>query len=137
MSNAVVTTGILIKRALLATPLAFVTIGEITKANPPGYSRNKIPTTTHNDLAESNTLGILRQKDGTLTINYLGGDASHASILADIQGNIKNQWGFFFPSGVTQVGPARVQLFDFIEATVDGVQQVNVALTWAGPIVQT
>lgn len=137
MSNAVVTTGILVKRALFATPAAFATIGEITKVNPPSYSRNKIPTTTHNDGAESNVLGILRQADATFTINFLGGDTGHQAILADILNNIKNHWGIFFPSGVTMQGDARVQLFDPVEATVDGVQQVNCGLTWAGPIVQT
>lgn len=137
MSNAVVTTGILVKRALLATPTSFVTVGEIMKVNPPGYTRNKIPTTTHNDGTESNQLGILRQADCTFTINFLGGDAGHQSILADIQGNVKNQWQILFPSGIAQAGPARVQMFDFVEAVVDGVQQVNCALTWAGPIVQS
>lgn len=137
MSNAVVTTGILVRRALFATPTVFSTVGEITKVNPPGYSRNKIETTTHNDGTESYVLGILRQKDCTFSINFTAADSVHAAILADIQGNIKNQWQILFPSGIAQTGPARVQMFDFIEATVDGVQRADCALTWAGPIVQT
>lgn len=137
MSNAVTATGILVRRALLASPTVFTTVGEITRATPPGYSRNKIESTTHNDGAESYILGILRQKDGAFSINYVAGDAMHAAILADILANTKNQWQFLLPSGVTFAGPGGVQTFQLQEATVDAIQAADVVICWAGPVVQT
>jgi predicted secreted protein len=134
MSEAVTATGILVKRALLATPTVFETIGEIVSVTPPGFSRNKIETTTHNEGAESSVLGILRQKDPAFRINYVGGDATHASLIADIQGNTKNQWQILFPSGVNFTGPARVQKFEMADAPVDSAQQADLALAWAGAV---
>ncbi len=131
MSNAVSTTGILVKRALIASPTAFTTIAELTKVTPPGFSRNKIETSTHNDGTESYILGILRQKDAAFTINY-----THISVLADMMANTKNQWQVLFPSGTSLTGPARVQQFMYTDATVDGSQSADVVLTWAGPVVQ-
>src|SRR5688572_23703553 len=116
MSNAVSTTGILVRRALLATPTVFTTIGEIVSATPPGFSRNKIETTTHNDGAESYVLGILRQKDPTFRINWVGSDATHESVMDDLMGNIKNQWQVALPSGITMTGPAYVQRFEPVDA---------------------
>ena len=107
MSNAVTATGILVQRALIGTPTVFTTVGELTRATPPGYSRNKIDSSTHNDGAESYILGILRQKDGAFSINYIGSDAMHPAILADILANTKNQWQFLLPSGVKFSGAPR------------------------------
>lgn len=115
----------------------FVTIGEITKVTPPGKSRNKIETSTHNDGSESNILGILRQKDGAFTVNYLANDATHIAINTDIDLNLKASWRFTFPSGVVMTGPGRVQQFQIADAPVDAAQQADVVLSWAGPVVQT
>src|SRR5918996_2261117 len=112
MSNAVSTTGIQVKRALLATPTVFTTIAEIFTVTPPGFSRDKISTTTHNDGAESSILGILMQKDPTLRINWVGSEVTHQDILDDLMGNIKNQWQFALPSGITLTGPGRVSRFE-------------------------
>ena len=136
MSNAVATTGILVKRATMAAPTVFTTIAEITKVTPPGKSRNKIETSTHNDGSESSILGILRQKDGAFTINYLAGDATHIQINSDIDTNTKAMWQFAFPSGVTLTGPGRVQSFMPADAPVDGAQQADCVIAWAGPVVQ-
>jgi len=137
MSNAVTTTGILIKRALFATPTSFVTIGEITEIDPGGMSRNKIETSTHNDGSESHVLGILRQADPTLKINYVAGDASHIAILADIANNVKNAWQILFPSGKLRTGYAYVQQFKFDNAPVDGKQGASLAITWAGTVTES
>jgi hypothetical protein len=136
MSNAVTTTGILIKRALLASPTAFTTIGEITEIDPGGMSRNKIETSTHNDGSESHVLGILRQSDPTFKINYVAGDATHIAILADIVNNTKNQWQILFPSGKVRTGQAYVQQFKFDNAPVDGKQGATLAITWAGVVTE-
>lgn len=136
MSNAVTTTGILIKRALFATPTSFVTIGEITEIDPGGISRNKIETTTHNDGSESHVLGILRQTDPTFKINYVGSDATHIALLADIAGNVKNAWQILFPSGKTRTGMAYLQMFKFDPAPVDAKQGASCAITWSGPVVE-
>lgn len=136
MSNAVSTTGILVRRALIGSPTVFTTIAEVTKVTSPGFSRNKIETSTHNDGSESYILGILRQKDAAFTMNYVAGDATHISVLADMLANTKNQWQVALPSGVTFTGPARVQMFQISDAPVDGAQMADVVLTWAGPVVQ-
>lgn len=136
MSNAVTSTGILIKRALLANPTAFVTIGEITEIDPGGMSRNKIETSTHNDGTSSNVLGILRQTDPTFKINYVAGDATHIAILADIVNNTKNQWQILFPSGKSRTGPGYVQQFKFDTAPVDGKQGASISLSWSGVVAE-
>lgn len=136
MSNAVTSTGILVKRALFATPTVFTTVGEITEIDPGSMSRNKIETSTHNDGTESHVLGILRQADPTFKINYVAADATHISILADIAANTKNSWQFLFPSGKTRTGMAYVQQFKFDVAPVDGKQGAMVAITWAGAVAE-
>lgn len=135
MSNAVSTTGIKVKRALLATPTVFTDIGELVSVTPPGFSRTPIPTTTHNDGAESKILGILMQKDPEFRINWVGSDTTHADLLDDIMDDVKNQWQIAMPSGITMTGPARVQRFEPVEAPVNAAQQADCALSWAGPIV--
>lgn len=136
MSNAVTVTGILVKRALFATPTMFVTIGELTRVHPGGLSRNKIETTTHNDGSESHVLGILRQKDPQFDLNYVAGDSTHIDILADIVNNVKNAWQFLFPSGKTRTGFAYVQMFDFDDAPVDAKQGAKCAITWASVVTE-
>lgn len=136
MSNAVASTGIVVERALLASPTVFTVIGEVTNVDPGGISRNKIETSTHNDGSESHVLGITRQDDPTFTINYVGGDATHASLLADVAGNVKNQWQIRYPSGVKRTGPARVSRFKFLGAPVDGVQGAELALTWSAAVTE-
>lgn len=136
MSNAVTTTGILIKRALAATPTVFTTIGEITEIDPGSMSRNKIETSTHNDGSESHVLGILRQQDPTFKINYVASEATHINILADIANNVKNSWQILFPSGKSRTGLAYVQQFKFDVAPVDGKQGAMCALTWAGAVTE-
>jgi hypothetical protein len=135
MSEAVTATGILVKRALLASPTVFTVIGEIVSVSPPGFSRNKIETSTHNEGAESNVLGILRQKDPSFRVNWIGGDATHASVMADMAGNTKNQWQIAYPSGVKFTGPARVSRCEMVDAPVDAAQQADITLTWTGPAV--
>lgn len=136
MSNAVTSTGILIKRALFATPTVFVTIGEITEVDPGGLSRNKIETSTHNDGSESHVLGILRQVDPTFKINYVAGDATHIDLLADITNNVKNAWQILFPSGKSRTGFGYVQQFKFDVAPVDGKQGATLAITWSSTVAE-
>lgn len=117
--------------------ITFSDIGELLSVTPPGFSRNKLETTTHNDGAESYVLGILRQRDVAFRINYVSDNPTHEDIVADIMGNVKNYWQVRFPSGVEFVGPARIQRFEFADAGTDAIQQADCALTWAGPIVMT
>jgi hypothetical protein len=117
--------------------ITFTDVGEIVSVTPPGYSRDKLETTTHNDGAESYVLGILRQRDVAFRINYVADDPTHENIVADILGNVKNYWRVNFTSGVKFVGPARVQRFEFADAPTNAIQQADCALTWAGPIVMT
>jgi hypothetical protein len=116
---------------------AFVTIAEIIRTGLPGWSRNKIETSTHNDGTESYILGILRQKDPTFAVNYLANEATHVQILNDMNSGAKADWQFALPSGVLYTGPARVQQFTPLDAPVDAAQQAEVTLTWSGPVVQS
>ena len=136
MSQAVTSTGILVRRADITTPTLFLTIAEIDMVAPGDTTRNKIDTSTHNDGSESNVLGILRKADPTLHINYVGSDQSHAIIRSDIAANTKAQWQIVFPSGVKRTGPAYVQGFKFDDASVDGKQGALITLTWAGVVVE-
>jgi hypothetical protein len=109
----------------------FQTIGEITKVTPPGYSRNKIQTSTHNEGTESNVLGILRQRDAAFTINYVADNLTHIDILDDIVLNRKNTWQIAFPSGILYTATARVQQFMLGDAPVDAAQTADCVITWA------
>jgi len=113
-----------------------VTVGELTELDPGGMSRNKIETSTHNDGSESHVLGILRQADPTLKINYVAADATHILILSDIANNVKNAWQILFLSGKTRTGFAYVQQFKFDPAPVDAKQGATLAITWAGVVTE-
>lgn len=136
MSNAVTATGILIKRSPGAGTTAYVTIAEITEVDPGGMSRNKIETSTHNEGTESHVLGILRQSDPSLKINFLGSESTHLAILADIANNVKNSWLVLFPSGKSRAGDGYVQQFKFDPVPVDGKQGAQLTLTWAGIVTE-
>jgi hypothetical protein len=118
-----------------ATP-GYQTIAEIRKVGPGGKSRNKIETSIHNEGTESHVLGILRQKDPTLDINFVGTKPSHAAIDNDINLNIKNTWQIAFPSGRTRTGNAYVQELTFDDAPVDGVEGASLTITWAGVVTE-
>ena len=134
MSLAVSTTGILVNRAALATPTVFEEIAELTSITPPGKSRNKIETTTHNDGAESFVLGITRQRDLSFRINWRPDDTTHEQIVADFDGNIRAVWQVAFPSGITMTAEGRVQRFEPVDAPVDAAQQADVTIAYATPI---
>jgi hypothetical protein len=118
------------------TTAAFQTVGELTEVTPGGMSRNKIETTTHNDGSESHVLGILRQSDPGMKINYVGTDATHVAVIADLVNNVKNNWKILFPSGVSRTGQAYVQQFMFDQATPDSKQGATLTIAWAGPVVE-
>lgn len=120
-----------------AASATFQTVAEIIKVTPPGYSRNKIETSTHNDGTESYILGILRQSDAALGVNYIAADATHIALLSDIQNNQVANWKVLLPSGVQLDGPGRIQMFKLADAGIDGAQQADLAITWSGPIVQS
>jgi len=134
MSNAVSATGISVKRATIAAPTVFTTIGEVMTATPPGFSRNKIETTTHNDGAESYVLGILRQKDPSFRVNWVGSDSTHDTLLDDMLNNVKAVWQFATLSGITLTGPGYVLRFEPVDWATDSALQADIGLTWAGPI---
>jgi hypothetical protein len=135
MSLAVSTTGILVKRATVAAPTVFTTVAELTSVTPPGKSRNKIETTTHNAGSESFVLGIMRQKDMSFRINWLPDDATHDTIMDDLDGNVRAVWQVAFPSGITMTAQGRVQRFEPADAPPDAAQQADVTIAWASPLV--
>lgn len=114
----------------------FVVIGEIRDVGPGGKSRNKLETSIHNEGTESHVLGILRQSDPTIKINLVGGNTTHVAVNSDIDNNVKARWMIDFPSGIKREGDGRVQKFEYAGAPVDGIQEVDFALTWAGPVAE-
>ena len=116
--------------------LIYANIAEVTEVDPQGSNRTKIPTTTHNDGAESNVLGILMNPDPTLKINFVGAAVTHLAIRSDLAGNIKNNWKFLFPSGTYRLGLAYVQSFKFDAVPVNGKQGATIAFVWAGPVTE-
>jgi Lambda phage tail tube protein, TTP len=138
MSDAVTATGILVQRSTLpvASPAVYATVAEITEVTPGGMSRNKIETSTHNDGTESHVLGVLRQSDPSLKVNYVASETTHMAVLSDIAGNVKASWRILFPSKVRRTGDAFVQAFAFDNVPMDGKQGATITLTWAGPVVE-
>lgn len=112
------------------------TIGELVSVTPPRFTKNKIETSTHNDKAESNILGILRQEDAAFRINFLGDEPTHQQLIADMLSSpaVVNLWQVVFPSGIIFQGNARVSRFAPVDAPVDAAQQADVSLVWAGPV---
>lgn len=137
MSDAVVTTGILLKRATTAAPTVFTTIAELVSVTPPGFSRNELETSTHNEGVETKVLGLLRQRSMPFKINWLPDNATHETLLADITGNVKAHWQVAFPSGVTMEADGFIQRFEPDEAPVDAIQSAMCGITWSSAIVVT
>jgi len=119
-----------------ATP-GFVTIGEVTHVGPGGKSRNKKETSTHNDGSESHVLGIVRQKDPTLKINFVSDNPTHILMNDDFDNKVKATWQIAFPSGRLRTGEGYVQAFEYDDAGVDDVEGATTTLTWAGPVTET
>lgn len=114
----------------------FDTIAEITSVTPPQFSRDKIPTTTHNEGRESNVLGILLQSDAGVRINFVGTKQSHQDVLDDVLLNRRKSWRILFPaeSGVVLTAQGRLGRFAFADAPVNAAQQADLSIVWAEPI---
>jgi hypothetical protein len=139
MSDAIIGTGILLKRGDGASPEVFVTLAENVTLKPPQLSRNEIDVSTHNAGTEAKILGMLRKGQVTGTCNWLPTDASHGTasggMLADVLANVKANWRIDYPDALTSwTFPGRVQLFDVAEVGVDSPLQVAFALTIDGAI---
>lgn len=134
MSNAVTTTGILLKRATIAAPTVFTDVAELTSVTPPAFSRNELDTTNHNEGVETKVLGILRQGNLTGRISWLPGNATHATMLTDIQNNTKANWRLAFPSGTTMEANGYVQRFAPSDAPPDAVQSAEFTIVWSSAI---
>lgn len=140
MSNAIIGTGILLKRGDGAVPENFVAIAEQVVLKPPQLSRNEIEVSNHNEGQEAKILGMLRKGQVTGTCNWLPTDATQSDVagglLADILANVKANWRIECPpNGFPKwTMPARVQLFDPQEVTTDSPMQVAFAMTIDGPI---
>ena len=140
MSNARNSTGILLKRGNGASPQVYTSLAEITSLTPPGFSRNEIEVSNHNEGTEAKILGILRHGQVSGTCNWLPDNAtqnsSPAGMMADIVGNTEASWQIAFPpSGLpTFTFNARVQNFSPTEQPVDGALQMNFALTLSSTV---
>lgn len=113
----------------------FQVVAEIRSVGPGGKSRNKVPTSTHNEGSESHVLGIVRQKDPTVKINIID-DPSHEAIDDDFNANRKSDWQIAFRSGRTRTGQAYVQAIDYDEVGEDAVEGATITLAWAGTVTE-
>ncbi len=113
---------------------AYTKLAELVSLTPPDLTRNKIPTTTHNDGRESSVLGIINQGDLAGVINLVGSNTTHQTLLSDFINNVRANWRIDFPSGLLLVGAGRVSRFGFVDAPVDAAQQANFGIAWATPI---
>ena len=136
MSDAIISTGVLLKAGDGGAPEVFVTVAELVSVKPPGISRNEVEVPTHNAGRDDKLLGMLRRGQTTFTINWLPTDPTHASLIADILANTKRNWRITFPpSGLPHwTFPARVQIFDLQEMTPDTPMQAACAITIDGEI---
>jgi hypothetical protein len=68
-------------------------------------------------------------------INWLPDDATHDTIMDDLDGNVRAVWQVAFPSGITMTAQGRVQRFEPADAPPDAAQQADVTIAWASPLV--
>lgn len=143
MSNAILGTGVLLKRGDAASPEVFTTLAEIQSLKPPQLSRNEIDVSTHNAGVEEKILGMLRTGQISGVLNWIPSNATHSDsgvgIHADILANIEANWQIAFPDSPSTVFTmaCRVQLFDPQDITTDSPMLVNFALTVNGAITVT
>lgn len=114
----------------------YAAVGELVEVDPGGSSRNKIPTSNHNDGYSSTVLGILQNSDPSIKINFVGSNATHLAVRSDLAANIKNNWKFLFPSGTYRLGLAYVQAFKFDNVPVDGKQGAACTFVWASQVTE-
>ena len=142
MSNARIGTGILLKRGDGASPENFTALAEIVSLQPPGYSRNEIEVSNHNNGIEEKLLGLLRYGQVKGKCNWLPNDATQINtgvgMRADILANVRANWRITFPpSGLPHwTFPARVQMFSPPDVGVDVALQMDFALTLDGTITE-
>lgn len=121
-------------------PPPMETIAELTNVGMPGFSRDKLPSTNHNEGVESNVLGILNQDDIPVEVNYVGSEVTHQHLYADMitTPSPKKTWAIVPPmiNGIGFQGDARLQQFKLAAAAVNSIQKASMALTWAGPVQQ-
>lgn len=140
MSDAIIGTGVLIQAGDGGSPETYRTVAEIVTLTPPAFSRNEQDVSTHNVGVEEKLLGMLRQGQVSATVNWVPTDPTHSSdtdgLLDDILANRKRNWRILYPpNGLPRwTFPARVQLFEPPEITVDTPMQMSVAWTIDGTI---
>ena len=138
MSDARIGTGILLKAGDGASPEVFVAVAELVSLKPSAYSRNEADVSNHNEGREAKILGMLRQGQVTGKANWLPTDPTHANMRTDIVNNVKRNWRITYPpDGLPyDTFPARVQLLELDEVTVDSPMMFAFAMTIDGDIVR-
>lgn len=140
MSDAIIGTGILLKAGDGDTPEVFTAVAEIVTLKPPGFTRNEVDVSNHNQGREAKILGMLRQGQCTGTVNWIPTNATHRNasggLLHDIFNNVKRNWQISCPpDGFPELTfPGRVQMFDPQEVSVDAPLQLAIAITIDGDI---
>lgn len=133
MSDARIGTGILLQAGDGATPEVFTTVAEIVSIKPPGFSRNQVDVSNHNQGKESTLLGILRASELTGKCNWVGDDPTHdgsTGMLADIMANTSRNWRITCPpNGYPRItGPGQLATFEPTEVPVDAALQFDFSI---------
>lgn len=103
MTIAASSHGIIVARALAATPTVFTDIAELDSVGLPELTRNEFDASVQNRNIDSYVMGMLRRKSVQLGLNWLEKDASHdhlTGLYAGIINNTFDGYKFYTASGV-------------------------------------
>jgi hypothetical protein len=123
---AISATGTLLDREPAGSPGAWVTIAELQSITAPGYSRNTIDTSSHNDPEDSFIVGMLRKTELSLRIGYIPSDPTHddaTGLIKSIRMGQRDRWRVRYPDG-------SVWLFSgYVTAFTPGAADLDATLT--------
>ena len=136
MTLAISSHGTLVLRAPAATPAVFTAIAELGDVTPPELSRNEFDATTQDKNIDSYVLGVLRRGAMTLSLNFLGTDASHDHLTGLIKAHTTEPppvdgYKITFPDGLVWVASGQCKGVS-LKAPVDGKMSADVTIRFSG-----
>lgn len=141
MTIAASSHGIIIARALSATPTVFQDIAELDSIALPELSRNEFDATVQNRNIDDYVLGVLRRKSVQVGFNWLEKDASHdhlTGLYSAIISNSRDGYKFYTQAGVdpqfnTLIWVASGQVQSIVPKTpTDGKAGITATLRFSG-----
>jgi hypothetical protein len=132
---AISATGTLVDREPAGSPGAWTTIAELQSITPPGYSRNTIDTSAHNDPEDSFIVGMLRKGEMSLRVGYIPGDPTHDDtdgLIAAIRTGQRDRYRIRFPEGSVWLFSGYVTAFNPGAAELDAPLTADVTIRPTG-----